>query len=86
MKINELRDQRKQRKDMSRILGPFCKRVLQSAASFPVNVTQQYPAQFLKMDIWNLITEPLDHFSKFFLVHLQSCLRDSNCGEKRFLS
>ena len=51
MKINELRDQRKQRKDMSRILGPFCKRVLQSAASFPVNVTQQYPAQFLKMDI-----------------------------------
>lgn len=52
---------------MSRILGPFCKRVLQSAASFPVNVTQQYPAQFLKMDIWNLITE-----SNLLIISLSS--------------
>ena len=32
---------------MSRILGPFCKRVLQSAASFHDIVTQQYLAQVL---------------------------------------
>ena len=40
---------------MKRILGPFRKRVLQSAASFPVIVTQQYLTQFLKRDYWNLI-------------------------------
>ena len=33
-----------------------------------------------------MITETLDHFSKFFLVHILSCLRDGNGGEKRFLS
>ena len=51
IKEKRKKHQRELRKDMSRILGPFCKRVLQSAASFSVNVTQQYPAQFLKMDI-----------------------------------
>ena len=48
--IYEPRNQRRLSKDMTRILGPFRKRVLQSAASFPVIVTQQYPTQFLKRD------------------------------------
>ena len=39
---------------MSRILGPFRKRVLQFAASFPVIVTQKYLSQFSKRDVWNL--------------------------------
>ena len=57
---------RQMRKDMSRILSPFRKRVLQSAVNFPVIVTQQYLTQFLKMEIWNLIPEPSVYFSMFF--------------------
>ena len=71
---------------MSRILGPFRKRVLQFAASFPVIVTQKYLTQFSKRDIWNLIPEPPAHFSTFFLVHFPSCLHDDNCGKRRLRS
>ena len=54
---------------MSRILGPFRKRVLQFAASFPVIVTQKYLSQFSKRDVWNFIPEPPAYFPTFFLVH-----------------
>ena len=71
---------------MSRILGPFRKRVLQFAASFPVIVTQKYLSQFSKRDVWNLIPEPPAYFPTFFLVHFPSCLHDDNCGKRRLRS
>ena len=50
---------------MSRILGPFRKRVLQFAASFPVIVTQKYLSQFSKktFEIW---------FPNLLLIFLRS--------------
>lgn len=60
-------------KEVSRILGPFCKRVLRSAASFPVIMTQQYLPQFLRgtFAIWlpNLLITAL-RSSKYISYHI----------------